>query len=138
MPLGVDLGVADPDICLVYYLPSNSGSRFSPKAFMPSRASSVAKSSANWSASNSRPLTRSTSSVLFAAAFACLTALGPAHAREYPEADFGEAEGRVLGGYPDVAGERDLTTSAERIAVHGGNGGDWAPVEEGHRGVPDL
>ena len=59
--LGVDLGVADPDFGLVDYLPSNLGLRFSPKAFMPSRASSVAKSRANWSASYSRPLTRSTS-----------------------------------------------------------------------------
>jgi hypothetical protein len=47
VPLGVDLGVADPDFGLVDYLPSNSGLRFSPKAFMPSRASLVAKSRAN-------------------------------------------------------------------------------------------
>ena len=47
VPLGVDLCVADPDFGLVDYLPSNSGLRFSPKAFMPSRASSVAKSRAN-------------------------------------------------------------------------------------------
>ena len=45
--LRVDLGVPDPDFGLVDYLPSNLGFRFSPKAFMPSRASSVAKSKAN-------------------------------------------------------------------------------------------
>jgi hypothetical protein len=45
--LGVDLGVADPYFGLVGYLPSNFGLRFSPKAFMPSRASSVEKSRAN-------------------------------------------------------------------------------------------
>ena len=47
VPLGVDLAVADPDLDLVDYRPSNSGLRFSAKAVMPSRASSVAKSRAN-------------------------------------------------------------------------------------------
>src|SRR5829696_4229218 len=65
-------------------------------------------------------------------------ALGAAHAREYPEADLGEAEGCVLGCYPDVAGERDLTSSAERVAVHGGYGGDGAPLDKGHRCMADL
>src|SRR5215210_1364451 len=75
--LGVDLGVADPDFGLVDYLPSKAGLRLSPKAFIPSLASSVAKSRANWSASYSRPLTRSTSRARLAADFACLTASGP-------------------------------------------------------------
>lgn len=46
--LCVCLGVADPDFGFVdYYRPSNCGLRFSIKAPMPSRASSVAKRSEN-------------------------------------------------------------------------------------------
>ena len=47
-PLRVGLGVADAEFRLVdYYRPLNSGLRRSAKAPMPSRASSVAKRSAN-------------------------------------------------------------------------------------------
>src|ERR671917_1257180 len=78
-PLRVGLGVTDAEFRLVdyYYRPLNSGLRRSAKAPMPSRASSVAKRRANWSASYSRPLTRSTSIARFVADFACRTARGP-------------------------------------------------------------
>src|SRR5215207_9054673 len=77
VPLSVDLGVADAEPDLVDHRPLNCGLRFSTKASMPSRASSVANRRANWSASYSRPLTRSTSVERFAAAFAWRTARGP-------------------------------------------------------------
>jgi len=38
----------------------------------------------------------------------------------------------------EVGREGQLAAAPEGVAVHGGYGGDGAPIEERHRGVPDL
>ena len=65
-------------------------------------------------------------------------ALGATHAWEDPERDLGKTEGRVLGGNAHVAGKRHLAAPAEREAVDGSDRRGGAPIEEGHRSVPDL
>ena len=55
-----------------------------------------------------------------------------------PRLTSGKPNSRVLGGDAYVAGERHLAAPAQGEAVHGGYRRDGAPVEEGHRGVPDL
>src|SRR5918998_534959 len=64
--------------------------------------------------------------------------LGAAHARENAEADLGEAEQGVLGRDPYVARDRDLAPTPQGEPVDGGYRGHGAPVEQGHRRVPDL
>src|SRR5918998_1757828 len=70
VPLRVYLRVADAEPRLVDQRPLNSGLRFSTKAPMPSRASSVAKRRGDLSASYPHPPTRTTSLEGVAAALA--------------------------------------------------------------------